>query len=159
MGRSGVNVAFTAALLLPLTACGASPSPVTPVEQQKGLLAASADQPSLRASQMLGALKLGDEQRLQACLERYEADATPGRSWTWRSRRPGDGQHGRSRWMTRPAGLYRDGWVDRGKLRAMIVPDDDNGQDARCLVCNYDMDDSAAQPLQLLGAETTDTCS
>ena len=143
-------------LLLLLAACESGPSTQDP----PGLLKSSADQPARRASEMLGALKLGDRALLQACLERYEASSTPGRTWhladpklvamTATADQALDDD-------TRRANP--DGWLDRGDMRSAIMPDDGDVDDARCLVCRYDMDDGAAEPLQLFGVETVDNCT
>ena len=148
------------ALTVALVGCQGGMTPETATDRQSGLLKSSADRPSQRASQMIGALKLGDRQLLQACLDRYQAESTPGE--TWRLADPkviaikasADEALDHDTRLSNP-----DGWVDRGEMRSAIIPTDGDIDEARCLVCTYDMDDGAAEPLRLFGVETVDNCS
>jgi hypothetical protein len=108
---------------------------------------------------MLGALKLGDEPRLQACLQRWEAESTPGETWRLADPKLVAMKAAADEALdddTRRANP--DGWVDRGEMRSAIVPEDGDVDESRCLVCRYDLDDGAADPLRLFGVETVDNC-
>ncbi|HEX2528511.1 MAG TPA: hypothetical protein VHL31_19710 [Geminicoccus sp.] len=148
------------AAAIALGGCSFGMAPTTPIEQQPGQLRSTADQPARRASQMIGALKLGDEQLLQACLQRYESESTPGQSWRLADpklvamKAVADQALDHDTRVANP-----DGWVDRGDMRSAIVPVDGDIDEARCLVCSYDMDDGAAEPLRLFGVETVDNCT
>jgi hypothetical protein len=147
-------------LLVALGGCQGGMAPVTPTDRQPGLLKSSADRPSQRASQMIGALKLSDQQLLQACLDRYQSESTPGETWRLADPKVVAMKASTDEALDHDTRLSNpDGWVDRGEMHSAIIPTDGDIDEVRCLICTYDLDDGATEPLRLFGVETVDNCS